>query len=818
MFSLLWVDDDILFLSFVLAETKMWAHIQVKTVLKEEEAEKILAKNRIDMVISEYLLPEKSGIDLLRHIRSRHGELPFLLLTGHGNEDVAIEASRYGVTGYFRKTGDIGAQLNEIYGIVRIEMVRKEKLESHKLHELPSRSILNIQQSFLLRIDLNMVVLFCNPALLDTIHISSKDIVGENFLNYIIQSDRGPFVDAIMKLSPESPNISFKFRLFPEDNKIQKLWTEWIWTAFFDNDGSCNFIQGIGIDLEKNLETSSREEQYFTNLEFLSRTAMKLLDIEDQQTLYQFIGDTILEIVPDSYITVGAIDKKNHALILKTVVGSEDILPIVRKELGSNITGYAYPLSLDPSAEVVFLKKGPVRAPSLYYLLFHMVPEEKCKRIEEMLSLGDSYILGFSSQGEAFGHVAITLKKGHELENRELLEAFVSQASVACLRLHTLQELIESEERYKAVVESQTDVILRFRPDGTHIFANDAFFTYFDITPEELAERTIIPYIFNEDFELLKKHLTKLTASDPISTIEIRLILNDGPIRWQQLNIRAIFTPDGELIEYQAVGRDITQRKCAEDELVKLYAELEEKVKERTRELSSVNNDLSMYTYSVTHDLRAPLRAIDGFTAIFLEKYTKDLPSESIRLLEIIRKNVAKMNQLIDSLFFLSKSTHHILQKDMIHMEQLVREVLEELLIDNKKRDIITIIGPIPNGYADKVLIRQVFVNLFSNALKFTRSKPQTIIEIGFGPSSGEFAYFIRDNGIGFDMNYADRIFKLFERVHFGNEYEGSGIGLAIVKQIIDRHGGKIWAESSPGKGSVFYFTLGPEKTLDPVI
>ena len=237
-------------------------------------------------------------------------------------------------------------------------------------------------------------------------------------------------------------------------------------------------------------------------------------------------------------------------------------------------------------------------------------------------------------------------------------------------------------------------------------------------------------------------------------------------------------------------------------------AELEQRVRARTLELEAANKELEAFTYSVSHDLRAPLRAVASFSQILVQDHSAQMPDEASRLLTIITSNTRRMEQLIEDLLRLSKLGREPLLKGTVDMSALVREVLEELRREHGDRSVEVRVGELPGSEADSSLLRQVFVNLLSNAFKFTREKKPAIVEVGCRKQNGESVYFVRDNGAGFDMQYAEKLFGVFQRLHSGEEFEGTGVGLSIVQRVIQRHGGRIWAEGHVGQGATFYFTL----------
>ncbi|HEV8366428.1 MAG TPA: response regulator [Pyrinomonadaceae bacterium] len=234
-------------------------------------------------------------------------------------------------------------------------------------------------------------------------------------------------------------------------------------------------------------------------------------------------------------------------------------------------------------------------------------------------------------------------------------------------------------------------------------------------------------------------------------------------------------------------------------------AELTRRLLERTAELEAANKDLEAFSSSVSHDLRGPLRAINGFSAILLEDHGGELSSAGRQLVTTVINTAKEMNKLIDDLLRLSRLGRQPLSKAPVDMEMLVGEVLGELHIERADRQVDIKVAELPDCVADRALLKQVFTNLLSNALKFTRNRERALIEIGCEP---EQTYFVRDNGAGFDMKNAHRVFGAFQRLHSQNEFEGAGVGLSIVHRIIVRHGGRIWAEASVDVGAKFSFTL----------
>jgi light-regulated signal transduction histidine kinase (bacteriophytochrome) len=218
---------------------------------------------------------------------------------------------------------------------------------------------------------------------------------------------------------------------------------------------------------------------------------------------------------------------------------------------------------------------------------------------------------------------------------------------------------------------------------------------------------------------------------------------------------------------------------------------------------------LAAFSYSIAHDLRAPLRAMNSFSRILLEDYAPQLDAEAQSYLQRVSANALRMGRLIDDLLAFGQLSHKPLRKRLIAPVDLVREVIEDLRPEYAHRQVELVLRDLPACQADPTLLKQVWANLVGNALKFTRGRPVARIEVGSHEQAGERVYFVRDNGVGFEMQYADKLFGVFQRLHSAEAYEGTGVGLALTQRIVHRHGGRSWTEAEPDQGATFFFTLG---------
>ncbi|MBI2317812.1 MAG: hypothetical protein HYU75_12655, partial [Betaproteobacteria bacterium] len=271
---------------------------------------------------------------------------------------------------------------------------------------------------------------------------------------------------------------------------------------------------------------------------------------------------------------------------------------------------------------------------------------------------------------------------------------------------------------------------------------------------------------------------------------------------------RAVFL-QGIREPFDNLHRQMAERKQAEEEVRRLNQELEERVAARTAQLEAANKELDAFAYSVSHDLRAPLRGMDQFSRILLGKdECKKMEQDSLHCLQMIRDNARQMGRLIDDLLAFSRLSQQALAKEPVDQDALVHAALRDLETQSKGKPIDLSVGRLGTAEADPKLLKQVWINLIDNALKYTGGRDKAVIRIGAETKNGVPEYFVADNGVGFDMRYADKLFGVFQRLHRAEDYEGTGVGLAIVQRIVGRHGGRVWAKAAKDQGATFYFTL----------
>mgnify|MGYP001569590981 CR=1 FL=1 len=315
-------------------------------------------------------------------------------------------------------------------------------------------------------------------------------------------------------------------------------------------------------------------------------------------------------------------------------------------------------------------------------------------------------------------------------------------------------------------------------------------------SPQQLAEAHACVAALQQELAETNRGLIVLTMELDQRMEEIRRLNAELEQRVEQRT--AALRAANESLQWE-----ITERRQAEEEIRRLNRDLER----HSGELEAVNKELEAFSYSVSHDLRAPLRHIDGYARL-LQKHVPQLEEKSGRYLNAISDSAKEMGRLIDDLLAFSRMGRAEMRRATVDLGRLVKDVLHEIQEEARGRDIVWNVGPLPQVEGDPAMLRLVLVNLISNAVKYTRPRPQARIEIGCTAKDDETVVFVRDNGVGFDMQYVDKLFGVFQRLHSPADFEGTGIGLANVRRIIHRHGGRTWAEGSVGEGATLYFSL----------
>lgn len=371
------------------------------------------------------------------------------------------------------------------------------------------------------------------------------------------------------------------------------------------------------------------------------------------------------------------------------------------------------------------------------------------------------------------------------------------------------KELSQSESKFRKIYEDGPFGMALVNSSFKFINTNTKFSQIVGHSEDELKQLTFKDITYPEDVEKgLPDVLRLINGEIPVCKVDKRYVRKDGEVIWASLTITANFNSEGKHVFNLAILEDITSRKQAEEDIRILNAELEQRVAERTSQLQAANNELEAFSYSVSHDLRAPLRGISGFTEILMEDYAPNLDNEGKRICSVIRNNSKRMGLLIDDLLSFSRIGRTELKRSVIQMKDLA-EVAYRDIIDEKSMERIEFsVENLCDAHGDAVLIKQVWINIISNAVKYSSKRERAKITITCRKENDNCIYCVKDNGVGFEMAYANKLFGVFQRLHTTDEFEGTGVGLAIVKRIIQRHGGNVWAQGEVDSGAVISFSL----------
>jgi signal transduction histidine kinase len=518
-----------------------------------------------------------------------------------------------------------------------------------------------------------------------------------------------------------------------------------------------------------------------------------------------------------------------HGVIQIFNIGAERMLGYAAADVLNQITpaDISDPAELIARAEALSAELGTLITPGFEALVF-----KASRGIEDIYEL--TYIRKDGSRFPAVVSVTALRDAEGEIIGYLLIgtdNTARKQAEEALQKAGALQNAIFHSAYFSCIATDENGVIQLFNVGAERMLGYTAADMMNKVTAAELHDpqeviaranalslefsRTIAPGF---DAMVFK-------ASRGIEDIyELTKIRKDGSRFPAILSVTALRDAREKIIGYLLIGTDNSARKRAEEALVKaaalqsetirrLNADLEQRVKERTVQLEAANRELEAFSYSVSHDLRTPLRAVDGYSQVVLDKFGPQLPDDGRRYLQTIRAGAQKMGALIDDLLTFARLNRQELSKRSFDTGTLVQAALEELGSPWPERNIEVRVGALPVCTGDPVLLKQVWLNLLSNALKYTRKRELPVVEIGCTKADGIDTFFVHDNGTGFDMRYADKLFGVFQRFHRAEDYEGTGVGLAIVQRIVHRHGGRVWADAAVDRGSTFYFTLEKEGT-----
>ena len=642
---------------------------------------------------------------------------------------------------------------------------RKASEELIKKNEEFLRTIIEYQPEMLVRWQPDGTRTFINDAYCKTFNQKREELIGTSFMPLVAEEYREAILEKIRSITFDNP-VAIDIH---ESVSItgEKFWQEWIDRGIFDKNGNLLEIQSSGRDVTKRKRAEQAVQESEARLRIITRELTER--VKELTALHQAFRLFQSELPPN-------------------------------KEFFTRLVALLPPAWQYPEICQARICYGEIEV-----------------KTDDWRETPWKQSVKFTTKDGQKGSVEVVYLEERETkaegpflaEERDLIQSLADMLTTYLDRRRAEKLLYFSEERFRVAIQHSPIGFALVAPNGKWLNVNPAICSIVGYTKEELLKLDFQTITYPDDLDIDLNYVQQMLKRE-IETyqMEKRYIHKNGHIVWTQLNVSLVLDSENQPLYFVAQIQDITQRKEAEEEIRQLNLDLERRVKQRTIELEAANKELEAFSYSISHDLRSPLRTIDGFSQAVLEDYAHMLPEDGQRYLHMIREGAQRMGALIDDLLSFSRLSRQPINNRLFDPTKLVNDLYKELKEEHKGRSVEFQIEALPLCQGDPSLLKQVWSNLLSNALKYTRVREQAVIKVGYKEIEEEKVYFIEDNGAGFDMKYAHKLFGVFQRLHQAEEFEGTGVGLAIVQRIITRHGGRIWTEAAKDKGATFYFTL----------
>ena len=735
-----------------------------------------LERNRPDVILSDHGLPGFDGFTALAIARKACPEVPFIFVTSALSEEKTIQTFEQGATGYVLKK-DLSRLVQVVERALREAEERKtlgqKERQLRESEERYRRLIAFCPDAFFVERDRQIV--YANMA--------AARLVGAENAEQIVGK---PLKEIIHRDSWEALEKRFA--------ELRESGTTFFWRK-----------------IEKGNVPSRREKPAvapFVEAEFVRRdgtiveveVAATPLTLERRQAVQIIVRD-----ITERKLAAEALQKSEA---LKTIILETALDAIVFVGADARIQEW------NAAAQRIF---GYSREEALGKLMDELIiPAAMWEVYQDGLT---NYLM--TGVGSLIGRpIELTLRRkdGREFRAEIGITRISSDDPPCCTALirditerkQAEASLRQSEERLRLLIENVKDyAIYMLDPEGKVASWNVGAQHIEGYRAEEIIGKPFSAFFTPEDKARGEPRRSLQRAErEGRSVNEGWRVRKDGSRFWSQGLLTAMRDEDGTLLGFSKIAHDTTQQKEAEEKIQSLNERLEQRVRDRTAQLEAANQELEAFSYSVSHDLRAPLRHICGYAQILQTEAGAKLADEERGHLQNVADSAQNLGELIDALLAFSRMSRAEMSRRPLSLAALAEEARRELRHETEGRTVEWAIGPLPEVQGDALMLRQVFINLLANALKYTRKLGLAKIEVGAADSEKEIVVFVRDNGVGFDMNYASKLFGVFQRLHSPTEFEGIGIGLANVRRIVHRHGGRVWALGKPGAGATFYFSI----------
>lgn len=612
--------------------------------------------------------------------------------------------------------------------------------------EPSSQRILDNLLDLVCTVDTSSVHLYINPSYKRVLGYEPQDLLGESLFDRIHPDDRKRVTDEYEQATRICSNRASEFRY--QHGKGHYVWLRSTWNLMFDAAG-----EFAGATILSHEITEHKQAQ---------------AALAESEERFRTLSEATFEGI--AFIHDGVFIDVNQQFA--------DLIGYERDELiGMNAVDPALPAHRDQVEEAITTDRTEP---------YEVVATSKS---------GKEVALEIRGRFRVIGEKKVRVTAVRDVTERKAAE----------------EALRTSEERLRLALEGTSDGIWDWDLHTNQVSVSPRWYTMLGYEPDELpgCYDSWVQLLHPDDRESADNSVKQAIQQQTPFAIESRLKAKNGEYTWILSRGKVVqFDSQGKPTRVAGSHTDITDRKRKEEEIRQLTESLERRVRERTAEIEATNKELEAFSYSVSHDLQAPLRAINGYARILAEEGLSRLNEEGRRALNVVRGEAQRMGSLIEDLLRFSRLNKQPLQKAETDMTALVQEVFGRIREDASDRHLEFHIDRLPEAKADPPLMRQLWVNLLDNALKYTSGRERAEIAVSGSRQGEELVYSVKDNGAGFDMKYADRLFGVFQRLHRAEEFEGTGVGLALVQRIVHRHGGRIWAEAKVDQGATFHFTL----------
>jgi PAS domain S-box-containing protein len=541
----------------------------------------------------------------------------------------------------------------------------------------------------------------------------------------------------------------------------------------------------------------------------INSLAVDLAALPTGTELGPFLAGRLLELTGGAAVAFSEYDSDEKLLVTTAIEFQRGAVKALTSPLARRLRKTHSPVSAEMYAEI--LAAGHATRESLTEVSFGAIPPAVDATVRRLLGVDRFVGVPYVVEGALFGTSVIALRTGAPEPPREELEAFANLAAVSLRRRRAEAELRRSSAYNRSLIEASLDPLVTIGPDGLITDVNAATVAATGRPREDLVG-TDFADCFTEP-DRAKAGFRQVFREGAVLAYPLEIRHREGAVTEVLYNAATYRDADGRIAGVFAAARDVGELNRAEEEIRALNADLERRVEERTRELAAANRELQEFVYSVAHDLRTPLRAVDGFSLAVLENYGEAIAGQGRADLLRVRAAAQSMGELIDALLSLSRVGRREVELAEVDLSAVARRVIAEQRESEPDRRVDVAIEERLVVESDAALVDVVLVNLLGNAWKFTAERPEAHIEFGSFVADGERTYFVRDDGAGFDQAYVHKLFTPFQRLHTAEEYPGTGIGLATVARVLERLGGTWRAEGEVGGGATFFFTLGDGAT-----